>query len=179
MNDRQGLLNAIIARPEDDLPRLVFADWLEDHDECARAEFIRVQIELAIDREKYERLSSSSRTLAGSDSDFFVRYRLLDTRQRILLAQNRVSFDGAIKHLAAIGTFEQTTSVTGDVFCYRRGFMDSICCSWEDWIQHGRLICKESPLREVYLTTLPNLAGSRASQAALEAVWPNIRFLAA
>ncbi|HET6574610.1 MAG TPA: TIGR02996 domain-containing protein, partial [Fimbriiglobus sp.] len=44
MTDRDALLAAIIARPEDDLPRLVFADWLEEHGESARATFIRAQI---------------------------------------------------------------------------------------------------------------------------------------
>lgn len=37
-----------IAQAGDDLtPRLVFADWLEDHGDTARAEFVRVQCELA------------------------------------------------------------------------------------------------------------------------------------
>lgn len=33
--------------PEDNTPRLVLADWLEDHDETIRAEFIRLQCRLA------------------------------------------------------------------------------------------------------------------------------------
>src|SRR5262245_25975011 len=40
----------IIAHPDDDAPRLVLADWLEDHGDehtAARAEFIRLQIELS------------------------------------------------------------------------------------------------------------------------------------
>jgi uncharacterized protein (TIGR02996 family) len=44
--DERALLNAIIAAPDDDLPRLVYADWLEEHDRAERAEFIRVQCEL-------------------------------------------------------------------------------------------------------------------------------------
>jgi uncharacterized protein (TIGR02996 family) len=42
-----GLLQAIRENPADDLPRLVYADWLDDHDQPQRAEFIRLQIELA------------------------------------------------------------------------------------------------------------------------------------
>jgi uncharacterized protein (TIGR02996 family) len=38
-------LDYIIAHPDDDAPRLVFADWLEEQGETARAEFIRVQVE--------------------------------------------------------------------------------------------------------------------------------------
>jgi uncharacterized protein (TIGR02996 family) len=42
-----GLLAAVRAEPDDDTPRLVLADWLDEHGDCARAEFIRVQCELA------------------------------------------------------------------------------------------------------------------------------------
>src|SRR5262245_6887248 len=45
--DEQALLAAIIAEPEEDTPRLVYADWLDEHDRPARAELIRVQISLA------------------------------------------------------------------------------------------------------------------------------------
>src|SRR5215213_6729162 len=47
MSDRDALLQAILAAPDDDAPRLVFADWLDEHGEPDRAEFIRVQVELA------------------------------------------------------------------------------------------------------------------------------------
>jgi uncharacterized protein (TIGR02996 family) len=47
MAEDEGLLQEIVAYPEDDTPRLVYADWLEDHDQPERAEFIRLQIEVA------------------------------------------------------------------------------------------------------------------------------------
>lgn len=46
MNDRDAFIRAIIARPDDDLPRLIYADWLDENQEPERAEFIRVQCEL-------------------------------------------------------------------------------------------------------------------------------------
>lgn len=45
-NTEAGLLDDIIANPADDVPRLIYADWLEEHGQEERAEFIRVQIEL-------------------------------------------------------------------------------------------------------------------------------------
>ncbi|MEO2090389.1 MAG: TIGR02996 domain-containing protein [Gemmataceae bacterium] len=45
MPDRESFVAAIATAPEDDLPRLVFADWLDEHGEPDRAEFIRTQIE--------------------------------------------------------------------------------------------------------------------------------------
>jgi uncharacterized protein (TIGR02996 family) len=47
MADRASFLAAIRADTEDDAPRLVFADWLEENGDPVRAEFIRVQSELA------------------------------------------------------------------------------------------------------------------------------------
>ncbi len=40
-----GLLETIRTNPADDAPRGIIADWLDDHDQPARAEFIRLQLE--------------------------------------------------------------------------------------------------------------------------------------
>ncbi len=40
---RSALLAAILAEPESDLPRLVYADWLDENGEPGRAELIRAQ----------------------------------------------------------------------------------------------------------------------------------------
>src|SRR5215468_4094431 len=45
-DEQRALWSAILANPLDDTPRLVYADWLQEHGEEERAEFIRVQIEL-------------------------------------------------------------------------------------------------------------------------------------
>ncbi len=45
--DEAALLRAVVAAPDDDTPRLVFADWLDEHGQPDRAEFIRLQCELA------------------------------------------------------------------------------------------------------------------------------------
>lgn len=53
------LLKAIVKHPADDTRRVVWADWLEEHGDAERAEFIRVQIEmakLAEDDPRYHRL---------------------------------------------------------------------------------------------------------------------------
>jgi uncharacterized protein (TIGR02996 family) len=50
MSDGDALLAAILAEPDEDVPRLVYADWLDevgDESDRARAELIRIQIELA------------------------------------------------------------------------------------------------------------------------------------
>jgi uncharacterized protein (TIGR02996 family) len=47
MTDEAALLQAIIAEPDDDAPRLVYADWLEEHGRPERGEFIRLQCDEA------------------------------------------------------------------------------------------------------------------------------------
>jgi uncharacterized protein (TIGR02996 family) len=43
MSDADALLNAIVAHPDEDTPRVMYADWLDEHGQSIRAEFIRVQ----------------------------------------------------------------------------------------------------------------------------------------
>ncbi len=47
MSDEDALLAAIAAHPDEDTPRLAYADWLDEHDQPIRAEFIRVQIDIS------------------------------------------------------------------------------------------------------------------------------------
>lgn len=46
-DEMPALMSGILADPEEDAPRLVFADWLEDHDEPSRAQHIRAQCRAA------------------------------------------------------------------------------------------------------------------------------------
>jgi len=45
--DFEGLVRNVFEHPDDDLARLVFADYLEEHGDGDRAEFIRLQVEYA------------------------------------------------------------------------------------------------------------------------------------
>jgi uncharacterized protein (TIGR02996 family) len=60
MNPEEAFHEAILESPDDDSPRLVYADWLQEHGDdaaaAARAEFIRLQIEHArLDEDDYWR----------------------------------------------------------------------------------------------------------------------------
>ena len=73
MNDGATLLACILADPTDDLCRLAYADWLEETGECERAQFIRVQVELASLPEPEELTVGTFRP----DPDEEVRSRML------------------------------------------------------------------------------------------------------
>lgn len=43
----QALRTAVEANPGDDLPKLVLADWFDEHEEPERAELLRIEVEQA------------------------------------------------------------------------------------------------------------------------------------
>jgi uncharacterized protein (TIGR02996 family) len=47
VTDHDALVRAVCAHPDDDTPRLVYADYLEESGEADRAAFVRAQVELA------------------------------------------------------------------------------------------------------------------------------------
>jgi uncharacterized protein (TIGR02996 family) len=80
-------IRAVLARPDEDWPRLVYADALEERGECERAEFLRVQIELA----KLKPPSECDRTFC--DGSLVVcpdcrRWKPLSRRERELLGEH-------------------------------------------------------------------------------------------
>ncbi len=79
--DEQPFLDAIFERYDDDRPRLVYADFLDDSDEPERAELIRVQLALA-------RLNEDD-----------PRRPLLNDRQAELLTQNRAAWTANLSGL--------------------------------------------------------------------------------
>jgi uncharacterized protein (TIGR02996 family) len=46
-SEAQALLAAVLAEPDDDAPRLIYADWLDERGHPERAAFIRLQVEQA------------------------------------------------------------------------------------------------------------------------------------
>lgn len=55
MFSENAFLRTILAHPEDDAPRLVYADWLEENGAIERAEFIRLQC-AAVDKPRQQML---------------------------------------------------------------------------------------------------------------------------
>src|SRR5580692_11368146 len=47
MTDGDALRRAVIANRDDDAPRLIYADWLDENGQSDRAAFIRAQVEAA------------------------------------------------------------------------------------------------------------------------------------
>src|SRR5437764_15277308 len=96
MDDADAFLDLIRLHPDDDGPRLVYADWLDDHGDPARAEFVRVQCALA--------------RLPPRDP----RHAELRRREAELLDAHRTDWERPLAALGEVGTR------------FRRGFIEDV-----------------------------------------------------
>ncbi len=71
MTDREALHRAICANPDEDTPRLVYADWLQENGEAERAAFVRAQIEVA----RAEPFSPQARAAAAKADELLKKNR--------------------------------------------------------------------------------------------------------
>jgi uncharacterized protein (TIGR02996 family) len=124
MSHHAAFLQAITAAPEDDVSRLVYADWLDDHDESRRAEFIRLQCRLA--------------TMDECDPE------LPDLRDREweLLAVYRKRWQPGPD--TVLGKYLHES-------CFVRGFFGRVSLPAEVLLEHGEELFRDHPLQELRL----------------------------
>jgi uncharacterized protein (TIGR02996 family) len=135
MDERDAFLRAVAANPEDDLPRLVFADWLEERGtpgDAARARFIRLQVELA--------------TVNLECSRYPGHYFDLLTESHRLAVRFAKSW---LKELPPPVAAELGKSRVGaDLF--RRGFVESVKLSPRTYVSCAEQLCETTPVRTVH-----------------------------
>jgi uncharacterized protein (TIGR02996 family) len=124
MTHDKAFLQAIIEEPEDDTPRLVYADWLDEHGKADRAEFIRVQCELA--------------KLPGDSP----RRRALEERERALLKAHRDAW------LTEVAGWARPDAV------FRRGFITEVSSTYLAYHEGARALFRRAPVRGVSLRSL-------------------------
>lgn len=136
MTDHDALLAAIIANPDDDTVRLVYADWLDENGQGERAEFIRVQVAL------------STPTLgADGTGDSQKRHELV--RREAAIMSRRGPVEGRGKWWADYGPGDRVSVVE-----WLRGFVSEVTCTLADWLAHGPAIVAAHPIRRVVLTDI-------------------------
>jgi len=122
MGREEAFLAEVCARPDDDAPRLIFADWLDEHGDTARAEFIRVQIALA----------------RGDEDD--PRRPALVRRQRALLTEHRAAW------VAGLPPWARKEAV------FARGFVEDVQGRASVFVKTAAALFAATPLRRVRLT---------------------------
>jgi len=129
----EGLLAAILANPECDLPRLALADHYEGElGQPERAEFIRLQIELAKGNDPMDL------TTPGEQPLFPYRWR-----QRELWDAHGPSWFSERPDGCCVGIEDADGTVSiggiagpikGNPMIVRRGFVHTVRCSLADWV---------------------------------------------
>jgi uncharacterized protein (TIGR02996 family) len=158
VTDLQSLLLAVIADPADDTPRLVLADCLDEHGQTDRAEFVRLQVELAAlevatdsevhntgmcspycrDCPRLEELRRTEKRLwlpRPDDTGNYPPYSWLTELPGRTLA---ITPDepGEVAWYKDSG--DGTPRIGGTV---RRGLVESVQCSWNQWLEIERALC--------------------------------------
>ncbi|QJW99598.1 TIGR02996 domain-containing protein [Frigoriglobus tundricola] len=127
MTPDNPFLHALLADPDDDTLRLALADWLNENDQAARAEFVRVQLELA---------------RGAPDRD---HRRRLELRQRDLLVAHDAEWVAPLARVLRC----KTGQWGGWVF--RRGFVEYIHLPAAVLLAHGDRLAARTPVRELFL----------------------------
>ncbi len=123
MSDRDALLAAILAHPDEDTPRLAFADYLDEHGDAPRAEFIRVQIELVRLREAEADLPEHFGRYYSTSLPAYWR-RPHDTPERVALLKREAELLDAHDSEWRKGLPKYAdNAVTGADVRFRRGFV--------------------------------------------------------
>jgi len=117
--NHDAFLADILAHPDDDTPRLVYADWLDDNGDPDRAEFIRVSIER-------HRLAEDA-----------ARHQLLDARIVELLARHEARWTLPLVERGA------------EMFGWRRGFVERIDSEIGPFLNAQAELFRLTPIRHV------------------------------
>jgi uncharacterized protein (TIGR02996 family) len=175
--EKIAFLAAICAQPDDDTARLVYADWLEEFGgEPERAEFIRVQCELARLPGCFGRTAPQEiyigdgrvEYVAGLDCgrcETCVRRSVLGNRERELLQEDRL-LDGNWNRWLGFGPFVLWSfpDAALNMRCeFRRGFVHDVECIAADWLKHADNLRAAHPVRAVTLTTPPPREGQHGA----------------
>jgi uncharacterized protein (TIGR02996 family) len=127
MTDGDALLAAVIAHPDDDTPRLVYADWLQENGQPERAEFIRLQIE---------------RELGDANT---IGYWDLRRRESTLLSKHRKEWGRPVRQL-----------LPSSRYVFRRGFVEGVETEASLYLRSETELYAAAPLRDVVVRNVPN-----------------------
>lgn len=136
MSDGDALFAAILARPDEDVPRLAYADWLDefgDERDRARAELIRVQIEIATVPE----------ALRASDD---LRILELRAREQALLTAHGADWRAPLRGRG--GPLQSGEAHSH----FRRGFVEIVWLPAGMFVQRAGALFARAPVRELRVT---------------------------
>lgn len=141
-----SLLRAVLADPASDAARLIYADWLEEQGERDRAEFVRVQVELAKPHRGIEKLIATVGHLVSPSAVANMRQQAkpeLVERERELWAQNRQAWEVRCPGFD-LGPASRAWWV--------RGFLTEIHLPLSAFLEHARDLFSRHPITAVVIS---------------------------
>jgi uncharacterized protein (TIGR02996 family) len=158
MDDATALIASMRAKPEEDTPRLAYADLVEERGQHLRAELIRVQVARA-------RLHPKPRlppplvdgTITGIPDPVRSEADALDARAAELLLRLPaptwcpVTFNWHFDE----NTFAAQAANPEPWVLVRRGFVEHVRCPWDHWLDWVDWFRANHPCERVTLTTMP------------------------
>lgn len=178
----QHFLAAVLANPDDDTPRLIYADWLDEQRQGERAEFIRVQVAIAAE-ESYPGdrwcAEAGGKLRVGVADCHKCRPCLLRRREGELL-KGPLGWDQS-------AVWGKVTWAFKGLWHFRRGFVETVEITADCWLAHADAILAAQPVQHVTLMTMPNprSLGARNTQWArgvgkqvmrlLSRRWPRVK----
>jgi uncharacterized protein (TIGR02996 family) len=139
MSHDEAFLQAILESPEDDTPRLVYADWLDEHGRPEQAEFIRIQCELEkvppghLPPPVLDRRERTRDTIRSTSRAKLVR------REKSLLKKYGKKWAGPLHRVVPRWEF-------------RRGFIESVEIGAGPFIESAEELFGLAPIRHAWLT---------------------------
>jgi uncharacterized protein (TIGR02996 family) len=135
MTEREALLAAICANPDDDTPRLVYADWLQENGDPDRAEFIR-----------HECFLVASKHISGKETDPDNELVRAESRSFKLNRANRLRWLSEI-----VGREPYDDENPNYTFGrFHRGFVDQVFVYQpEPFLSDWPLIVRTTPIKEL------------------------------
>jgi uncharacterized protein (TIGR02996 family) len=146
--DEQELLAAVIEAPRDDALRLVCADWLEEHGNLDRAEFIRCQCELNRLIPGYPRLPGLRPGALMVESQFSV-VRRGKARARVDTLRDREY--ALLETREAEWRRQMPAWARRKALLFRRGFMAEVAVTALQFLEHGGSLWRSIPLESISL----------------------------
>ena len=173
--EEENLLARVRESPEDDGPRLVYADWLEENGRPERAEFIRVQIVLANEPE-FKTIGHGFCAATNPGCWHCFREPALREREKALFPD---VVDAEMRPFESFGVYsssrhnEPQVAVNGICHTFRRGFVARVTLTAEGWLQNADNLLARFPIEEVRLMTWP---GTEVGQL-IRKSWPGVHFV--
>lgn len=145
MTEQEALIRRVCLTPDEDLPRLIYADWCDGNGQHEYAEFIRVQIELA------QCGDDPHKPCGGYYCDTYDDGTTAHRDCRTARLRNR---EQELKDVLRMPLWVGEQPVQARFFgaITRRGFYESATCTAAQWLAHGPAIVQQQPITRALLS---------------------------